>query len=68
MNTKPAYLSKTMWLNFLGGLAAALGIFFPQVLPLGSWISAHGMEIGLGWSILNMLLRAVTKDKVVLSD
>jgi hypothetical protein len=67
-DTKVAWLSKTMWLNLIGGLAAAVSAFWPQANALTVFISTNLPMIGMGWGILGMIIRAITKDKIVLSD
>ena len=58
METKPALQSKTLWLNFI---AAASALFAPNVQ---SFIAAHPTEVMVGFALLNMALRAVTKGKI----
>ena len=69
METKPAYLSKTMWINGLLGLASFAALFFQAPAADGaSWIQAHTAEIGMAWSVLGMALRLISKDKIALGD
>jgi hypothetical protein len=60
MNSKPAYLSKTLWVNLLvGGLA----LFLPGAKE---WVAAHP-EVATGaLAGVNILLRLVTKGKLEL--
>lgn len=60
--------SKTVWFNFVGLIVAAVGIFFPNFLGVGKWITDNAPVIGVVWTVLGLGLRAVTKDKIVLVD
>lgn len=68
METKKPWQSKTVVLNAVVGLLAAVAAFVPAAAGAQAWIGAHAVEIGMGWSILNVVLRAVTKDKISLSE
>ena len=69
MESKKPWQSKTMVLNAVGGLLTFLALFLPTQMGVASqFLQAHAMEIGLVWSIANMVLRAVTKDKISLVD
>ena len=68
METKPAWTSKTIIVNAVLGMLAAVAVFVPGAEVARAWIGAHGAEIGIGWSILNIVLRAITKDKISLGD
>ncbi len=59
METKPIYLSKTVWANVI--LAAAA--FIPAV---NEYLQANPEILGLGFALVNTLLRLITKDKVEL--
>lgn len=61
MDTKKPYLSKTLWLN----LIIAISAFFPVVQH---FITTHSEQVMIGFSLLNMGLRTVTKDKLSLGD
>lgn len=61
MNTKP-YLSKTLWINLV---IAAGALFFPPAVQV---VQSHPTEIMVGWSMLNMVLRLVTKGSISLTD
>ena len=49
--------SKTLWVNLIIALAA----FFPSA---SQWIAGHPDVFVWGFSVLNILLRAITKDKI----
>lgn len=61
---KPWYLSKTILVNVLMGLAMVVAQFQP-VLAAG--IKEYLGEAGTAWAIINIVLRVVTKDKVSIS-
>lgn len=60
--------SKTLVLNGVMGLIAFVALFIPGAEDLHGWINAHATEIGIGWSVLNIILRAITSDRIVLGD
>lgn len=60
-NTKKPWLSKTVWLNVL----ALVGQFIPGV---GEWSAAHPDIILSGFAIANIILRALTKDKLSIGE
>lgn len=68
MEGKKPWQSKTIIVNAVLGLMAALAVFMPGASEVSAWIGAHGGEIAVGWSILNVLLRLITKDKISLVD
>jgi hypothetical protein len=68
MENKKPWQSKTMLLNGIAGLIAFLALFWSGASNVSTYISAHAPEIGVGWSLMNVILRAFTKDKVSLSD
>lgn len=65
--TKP-WQSKTVMVNAVLGVLAAVAVFVPAASGIQEFINSHGAEIGIGWSILNILLRAVTKNRLGLGD
>ncbi len=67
-DVKKPWQSKTILLNAVLGLAAFVAIFIPGAESVKAFIDVHAVQIGLGWSVLNMILRAVTKDKISLGD
>jgi len=66
--SKKPWQSRTILVNALVGVAAALLPFFPGLASVGSFFSAHSSEVVVVWSILNIVLRAITKDKISLVD
>lgn len=67
-NTIRAWQSKTLFLNGFMGLVMFVALFFPQVAGIGDWVKAHADVIGMVWAGVNMVLRLITKDKIVLRD
>ena len=62
MAPKKLWLSKTFWLATVVPVVAA---FIPGV---GAFAASHVTEVTLVWGLLNLVLRAVTKDAVTLVD
>jgi len=60
MEPKKSYLSKTLIINLVTALGA---MFYP---PINEWVSAHPQELVIGFSVLNIGLRLITKDKIEL--
>ena len=58
-NKKVLWKSKTLWVNFLVAIAA----FFPQVKE-----AVTPETIVMLLTVINMVLRLATKDKVVLGE
>lgn len=65
---KPFWQSKTMILNFIGAVLSVVAFFSDKGGPVSAWIAANAATIGIVWSGLGMVLRLITKDKVVLID
>lgn len=68
MENKKPWQSKTMVVNAVLGVLSAVALFMPGAEALAGWINGHAAEIGMGWSVLNIVLRAVTKDKIGLDE
>lgn len=68
METKSPLQSKTMVINGVFGLIAFIALFFPGAESVHAFIDSHAVQIGMGWSMLNLVLRAVTKDKISLVE
>jgi hypothetical protein len=54
---KPWYQSKTIWVNALGLVA----MIVPQS---AAFIAEHFSAVGIGWSLINVVLRLITKGKI----
>ena len=61
MPEKRFWLSKTFWMNLI---LPILAFFVPTV---SDWIVAHPKETALIWGGINIILRFITKGKVVIS-
>jgi hypothetical protein len=61
VESKPWFLSKTIWSNLLLGLAMMLGAFVPSV---AEFIRTYFAEAGVGWALLNIILRVITKKEL----
>ncbi len=68
MENKKPWFSKTMWLNLVCGLLAAVAGFYPHANDFSAWITANMPMIGMGWGVLGMGLRLISKDKISLVD
>lgn len=68
METKYPWQSKTIVLNAIMGLVTAVALFVPGAEVVKEFLSAHMAEVGFVWSVLNLVLRAITKDKIVLGE
>ena len=68
METKKPWLSKTIVLNAIMGLAAAAAAFWPGASGVNTWMSANASLIAGVWAVLNIALRAITKDKIGLTE
>ena len=62
METKNPLMSKTLWANLVLAVGALVGARVPAVADV---VSAD--NVTLAFSFVNMLLRAVTKDKLSFS-
>lgn len=54
---KPWYLSKTIWIQFLAILAVA----WPAS---AEFIKEYFTEAGIGWALINVILRLISKGKI----
>lgn len=68
MDSKKPWQSKTILLNAIGGLLVAVAVFYPGAESLKTFLDVHSAEVGMAWSILNIAIRAITKDKISLVD
>lgn len=60
MEQKKSYLSKTLWVNFV---VAGCALFAPGA---GEYIQGHPEAVLVGFSVLNIVLRMVSKSKLEL--
>lgn len=60
-NGKKWYLSKTILVNILMGVAMIVSVFKPGV---GDFIREHFAETGSAWALVNVVLRLVTKEEI----
>ena len=62
---KKWYESKTMIFNLLAGVAMVVAVFAPN-LGAVEFVNTHFSPagLGLGWSLLNIVLRLVTKTEI----
>lgn len=67
-STKKPWQSKTVLFGAITAILGAVAVFVPGAKPISDFISAHASEIGMGWGVLAIILRAVTKDAIVLTD
>lgn len=62
MDSKKPWQSKTILLNFI---CATSALFIPSV---GEWVNAHPLEVTSLFSILNIVLRVISKDKISIRE
>lgn len=60
MEQKPFYLSKTLWLQVIG----VIMIIVPTTRAL---LQEYFAEAGMGWAMINIILRLISKDKLSIS-
>jgi len=58
---KPFYQSKTFWAQILSVIALLVGSKFPAI---SAFIQEYFAELGSGWAFVNIVLRAISKDKL----
>ena len=68
MDSKKPWQSKTIFLNGTLGLVAFIAIFYPPASVVTEYLKAHAETVALAWAFANIILRAVTKDKISLAD
>lgn len=66
--SKKPWESRTIILNAVLGVLVAVIEFIPAAKTYADYIQSHGSEIAVFWSILAIVLRTLTKDKIVLRD
>lgn len=64
VESKPFWKSKMVMMNLLMGLAMMISVWNP---PIAEFIKTYFAEMGMGWSLLNMALRFITKEEVTIS-
>lgn len=64
---KPWY-SKTIWINAIMGILAALAAFVPALSGWAAWIQANATVIGMVWAGFGIALRLITKGAISLVD
>lgn len=67
MTVKP-YLSKTIWLNVILGVLAAITPLVAPASGISVWVQAHSAQIALLWSVAGVAIRLITKGKISLED
>lgn len=60
--------SRTIWINSIIGVCSGLSLFFPQLLSVPAFIQANVAGIAVGWSVLNIVLRAISKNAISLEE
>lgn len=68
MQSKYPWESRTVVINAILGIVAAVALFLPAANVVAVFIANHAAQIAMGWSVLNIILRAITKDAIVLTD
>lgn len=61
MEQKPWYLSKSILVNILMGVAMILAQFSPSA---AAFIQEHFGAAGAAWAIVNVILRVITKKEI----
>lgn len=68
MDSKKPWTSKTILFNAVMSLVGVAAVFLPEANAVAVWMNGNVGTIAAVWSVLNILLRFVTKDKIVLVD
>lgn len=61
MEVKPWYLSKTILVNILMGVALIVAQFSPSA---AAFIQEHFAVSGAAWGLVNVVLRIITKKEI----
>ncbi len=61
MDAKPWYLSKTILVQIIMGIAMIVAVFSPSA---SDFIKNYFGEIGSAWAIINVILRLITKKEI----
>ena len=62
METKKPWESKTLWFNLIMGV---LAVAWPVA---NAYLAAHPDVVAVGFTIINVILRLVTKEQLSLKD
>lgn len=65
---KKPWQSKTIVLNAIIGLATFAALIIPSAASIKDFINSNAVTIGAVWSVLNIILRTISKDKISLID
>lgn len=65
---KSPWESKTILINFVVMLVGAMALLVPSMVPVKAWIDGNGATIATGLGVIGMILRVVSKDKIVLGE
>ena len=68
METKSILVSKTVWLNVVMGVLVALVPVLPGAEHWADLIKANLGSIAAVWAVLGVLVRLITKSKIVFGD
>jgi hypothetical protein len=67
-NSKPWYLSKSILLSIAMGLLTTFAVVFPWLTGVTSWLTTNQALVAGAWSVLGILFRVVSKDRLTLGD
>lgn len=67
-STKKPWFSKTIIINAILGVCVGLSPFIPALAGVGEFFKVNAIMIGTLWSVLNIILRAISKDTISLED
>lgn len=68
MAEKSLFYSRTFWFSLVTGLLAALLPAVPALAPAKDWFAGNSVLLGSVWTMAALVLRLITKDKVVLRE
>lgn len=66
--SKKPWQSRTILTNAVLAVLAGVSMLLPNTSGISVFITSHADTIGLLWGVLNIGLRAITKDKISLTD
>ena len=67
-NTKPWYLSKSILLSIVMGLLTTFAVVFPWATGAQAWLTTNQALVAGVWSVLGVIFRVISKDKIQLGD